>query len=139
MAFVHPVIVLVAMAFGIYAGLLGFKRFQYKRGHASASAFPWQRHIRAGKRFIFLLWIGTIIAVLYTWYRGVATQTGLHATLGILILLLFTSGSVLGLLFAKGKGGRHLPLVHMGINYTTFLLAVVQAALGILLLGLYIR
>jgi hypothetical protein len=138
MAFIHPLVILIAAIVGIYTGSLGWKRFQFKRGKAPASAFPWQRHIRWGKRFFILLWIGALIGIGYVWYNeGTDSTPGLHAYVGILIVILFSIGFSLGLLLSKRKGGDRLALVHMGINYGTFLLVALQIVLGIFLLTFF--
>jgi len=138
MAFIHPLVILIAIIVGIYTGALGWKRFQFKRGKAPASAFPWQRHVKSGKRFIILLWIGTLIGIGYIWYHGEDTSTtDLHATIGMIILILFSIGFSLGLLLSKRKGGDRLALVHMGINYGTFLLVAFQIVLGVILLSFF--
>jgi len=135
MAFIHPLVILIAVIVGIYTGSLGWKRFQFKRGKASASAFPWQRHVRSGIRFFILLWIGTLIGIGYIWYHdGTVSTAGLHASVGILIVMLFSIGFTLGLLLSKRKGGDRLALIHMGINYGTFLLVAFQIVLGVILL-----
>lgn len=138
MAFIHPLVILAAVICGIYTGTLGWKRFQYKRGKAPALAFPWQRHIRWGRRFIILLWIGSLIGIGYVWYKtGPALTTGLHASVGILILILFSIGTSLGLLLSKRKGADRLASIHMGINYGTFLFVAFQIVLGVLLLTFF--
>ena len=138
MAFIHPAVVLIAIIIGIYTGTLGWKRFQFKRGKAPASAFRWQRHVRWGKGFIIILWIGVLIGIGYGLFEsGPEVSAGLHASLGILIMILFSLGASLGLLLATRKGSDRLALVHMGINYGTFLLAVFQIALGVILLSFF--
>jgi Mn2+/Fe2+ NRAMP family transporter len=138
MAFIHPLVILAAVICGIYTGTLGWKRFQFKRGKAPASAFPWQRHIRWGRRFIILLCIGSLIGIGYVWYKaGPALATGLHDSVGILILILFSIGASLGLLLSKKKGTDRLASVHMGINYGTFIIVAVQIVLGVLLLTFF--
>ena len=71
MAFIHPLVILAAVICGIYAGALGWKRFQYKRGKAAAPDFPWQRHIRWGRAFFILLCIGVQIV-----WSGVSALLG---------------------------------------------------------------
>jgi len=135
MAFIHPLVILAAVICGIYAGALGWKRFQYKRGKAAASDFPWQRHIRWGRAFFILLCIGALIGDAYMLYTtGAVLTTGLHAYIGALILILFSIGFLLGLLLSKRKGADRMALVHMGINYGTFLLVAFQIVLGVILL-----
>ncbi|MCJ7665032.1 MAG: DUF4079 family protein [Desulfobacterales bacterium] len=138
MAFIHPLVILIAIIVGIYTGALGWKRFQFKRGKVPASAFPWQRHVRWGISFFILLWIGALIGIGYVWYNeGTDSATGLHAPLGILIVILFSIGCSLGLLLSKRKGGDRLALIHMGINYGTFLLVAFQIVLGVILLSFF--
>jgi hypothetical protein len=139
MAFIHPVVMLIAIIAGIYNGALGWKRFQFKRGKAPASAFPWQGHIRWGTRFFILLWIGALIGIGYVWYKtGPAVTAGMHAYLGFLILILFSIGYALGLILSKRKGTDRLALIHMGINYGTFLLVAFQIVLGVLFLTFFL-
>jgi hypothetical protein len=138
MVFIHPFVMLITIIAGIYVGTLGWKRFQFKRGKVPASAFPWQRHIRWGRIFFVLLWIGSLIGSGYIWYKtGSPLTTGLHASVGILILILFSLGATLGLVLSKRKGSNRLALAHMVINYGTFLLIAFQLVLGFLLLTFF--
>jgi len=133
MAFIHPMIILLAILSGGYTGYLGWKRFQFKRGRASASDFPWQKHIRWGKRFYILLWIGFLIGLGVLFYmKGEIFTSGFHAYVAILILLLFSIGVVLGSKLSKGKGTNRLALIHMIINYSTFFFVLIQIILGVI-------
>ena len=139
MAFIHPLVILLAILSGVYTGYLGWKRFQYKRGRASASDFPWQKHIRWGKRFYVLLWIGFLMGLASLFYlKGKVFTTGFHAYLAILILLTFSIGVCLGLRLSKGKGKDRLALIHMGMNYSAFLFVLIQIVLGLILLTFFI-
>jgi len=138
-AFIHPIVVVLAILSGVYTGTLGWKRFQFRRGRGSASDFPWQKHIRCGKRFYILLWIGFLIglgALLYL--KGEIFTSGLHAYLAILILFLFSIGVALGGRLSKGKGTNRLALIHMIINYSTFFFVLIQLVLGVLLLTFFL-
>jgi hypothetical protein len=131
MAFIHPIIILLAILSGAYTGYLGWKRFQFRRGRGSASDFPWQKHIRCGKRFYILLWIGFLLGGGALFYlKGEIFTSGLHAYLAILILLLFSIGVALGRKLSKGKGTKRLALIHMVINYSTFIFVLIQIVLG---------
>ena len=104
MAFIHPIIILMAIISGVYTGYLGWKRFQVRRGHGSVSDFPWQKHIRWGKRFYILLWVGSLIGAGALFYlKGKILTSGLHAYLAVLILLLFSIGVAVGGKLSKGK------------------------------------
>jgi len=139
MVFIHPIITILAILSGIYTGYLGWKRFQFKRGHGSASDFPWQKHIQWGKRFYALLWIGFLIGLGFLSYlKGQIFTAGFHAYLGILILLLFSIGVYLGLRLSKGKRSDRLALIHMGINYGTFLLVLIQVILGMIFMTFFL-
>ena len=139
MAFIHPIIILLALLSGGYTGYLGWKRFQFKRGRAVASDFPWQKHVQWGKRFYLLLWIGFLIGLGFLFYlKGKIFVTGFHAYLGVFILLLFSIGVSLGVRLSKGKGTDRLALVHMGINYSTFFLVLIQIVLGVILLTFFL-
>ena len=139
MAFIHPMVIILAILSGVYTGYLGWKRFQYKRGRASASDFPWQKHIRWGKRFYILLWIGFLIGPALLFYlKGEVFTTGFHAYLAILILLIFSLGVDFGLRLSKGKGKDRLALIHMGMNYSAFLFVLIQIVLGLILLTFFI-
>ncbi len=139
MAFIHPMITTLAILSGIYTGYLGWKRFQFKRGHGSASDFARQKHIQWGKRFYTLLWIGFLIGLGFLFYlKGQIFTAGFHAYLGILILLLFSIGVYLGLRLSKGKRSDRLALIHMGINYGTFILVLIQVILGVSGLTLFL-
>ena len=139
MAFIHPIVILLAIISGVYAGALGWKRFQFKRGRGSASDFPWQRHIQWGKRFYILLWIGSLIGVGVLFYlKGTVLTSGLHAYLAVLILLLFSIGVALGGKLSKGKTTNRLAVTHMVINYGTFLFVLIQIALGVIFLSFFL-
>lgn len=139
MVFLHPIITLLAILSGIYTGYLGWKRFQFKRGRGSVSDFPWQQHIQWGKRFYILLWIGFLCGPGSLFYlKGQIFTVGLHSYLGILILLLFSMGVYLGLRLFKGQRSDRLALIHMGINYGTFILVLVQVILGVIFLTFFL-
>jgi hypothetical protein len=139
MALIHPIVILSAIISGVYTGYLGWKRFQFRRGDGSASDFPWQKHIRWGKRFYILLWIGSFIGVGVLFYlRGTILTSGLHAYLAVLILLLFSVGVALGGKLSKGEGTNRLALTHMVINYSTFFFVFIQIVLGVIFLTFFL-
>jgi len=139
MPFIHPLVIVLAILSGVYTGYLGWKRFQFRRGRASASDFPWEKHIRWGKRFYTLLWIGFVIGPASLFYlKGKVFTTGFHAYLAILILLIFTLGVYLGWKLSKGNGTNRLAQTHMVINYSTFFFVLVQIILGVILLTFFL-
>ncbi len=139
MALIHPIVILSAIISGIYTGYLGWKRFQFKRGRGAASDFPWQKHIRWGKRFYILLWIGSFIGAGALFYlKGTILTSGLHIYLAVLILLLFSLGVALGGKLSKGNGTNRLALAHMVINYSTFFLVLIQIVLGVIFLTFFL-
>jgi hypothetical protein len=139
MALIHPIIILLAILSGAYTGYLGWKRFRFRRGHGSASDFPWQRHIRWGKRFYILLWVGFFIGLGFLFYlRGKFFTSGFHAYLAILILLLFSIGVTLGWKLSKGNGSNRLALTHLVINYSTFFIVLIQIVLGVILVTFFL-
>jgi len=139
MAFIHPIVILLAIISGVYTGYLGWKRFRFRRGHGSASDFSWQRHIQWGKRFYILLWVGSLIGVGALFYlKGEIFTSGLHAYLALLILLLFSIGVALGGKLSKGKGTNRLALMHMVINYSTFFFVLIQIVLGVIFLTFFL-
>jgi hypothetical protein len=139
MAFIHPIVILLAIISGVYTGYLGWKRFRFRRGHGSASDFPWQRHIQWGKRFYILLWVGSLIGVGAIFYlKGKILTSGLHAYLAVLILLFFSIGVALGGKLSKEKGTNRLALMHMVINYGTFFFVVIQIVLGVIFLTFFL-
>jgi hypothetical protein len=139
MPFIHPIVILSAIFSGAYTGHLGWKRFQFRRGRGSASDFPWRKHIRWGKRFYILLWIGFIIGPASLFYlKGKVFTTGFHAYLAILILLIFSLGVYLGWRLSKGNGTNRLAQTHMLINYSAFLFVSVQIILGAILLTFFL-
>jgi heme/copper-type cytochrome/quinol oxidase subunit 2 len=139
MAFIHPIIILMAVLSGAYTGYLGWKRFRFRRGHGSASDFPWQKHIRWGKRFYILLWIGSFIGVgALSYLKGTILTSGLHTYLAVLILLLFSIGVALGGKLSKGKGTNRLALTHMVTNYSTFFFVLIQIVLGVIFLTFFL-
>jgi len=139
MAFIHPIVIVLAILSGAYTGYLGWKRFQFRRGRGSASDFPWQKHIRCGKRFYILLWIGFLLGGGVLFYlKGEIFTSGIHAYLAILILLLFSIGVCLGGKLSKGKGTNRLALIHMVINYSTFFFVLIQIVLGMIFLTFFL-
>ena len=139
MVFIHPIVILMAVLSGAYTGYLGWKRFQFRRGHGSVSDFPWQKHIRWGKRFYILLWIGSLIGVGALFYlKGEILTSGLHAYLALLILLLFSIGVALGGKLSKGRGTNRLALMHMVINYSAFFFVLIQIVLGLIFLTFFL-
>jgi hypothetical protein len=139
MAFIHPIVIVLAIISGVYTGLLGWKRFRFRRGRGSASDFPWQKHIQWGKRFYLLLWIGFLLGGGALFYlKGEIFTSGFHAYLAVLILLLFSIGVYLGWKLSKGKGTNRLALIHMVINYSTFFFVLIQIALGVIFLTFFL-
>lgn len=105
MEFVHVLAILTALLTGVYTGTLGWKRYQFRKGRADASGFDWQKHIRWGRRFYLLLWLGFIMGFVSMYIeRGKVFGTGLHAYLAILILSLFSVGVYLGVRLSRRKG-----------------------------------
>jgi len=138
-AFIHPIVIGLAIISGAYTGLLGWKRFLYRRGRGSVSDFPWQKHIQWGKRFYILLWIGSFIGAGALFYlKGTLLTSGLHAYLAVFILLLFSIGVALGGKLSKGKGTNRLALIHMVINYSTFFFVLIQIVLGVIFLTFFL-
>jgi len=139
MAFIHPIIILLAILSGGYTGYLGWKRFQFKRGRAPASDFPWQKHIRWGKRFYFFLWIGFLTGLgLLLYLKGEIFATGFHAYLAVFILCLFSIGVYMGGKLSKGNGTDRLALQHMRMNYGAFFFVLIQIVLGVILLTFFL-
>ncbi len=139
MAFIHPMVILLAILSGVYTGFLGWKRFRFRRGRGTASEFPWQKHIQWGKRFYILLWIGSFIGFGALFYlKGEIFTSGLHAYLAVLILLLFSIGVALGGKLSKGKGTNRLALSHLIINYSTFFFVLIQVILGVVFLTFFL-
>ena len=139
MAFIHPIVILMAVLSGAYTVYLGWKRFQFKKGRGSASDFPWQKHIRFGKRFYILLWIGFLFGGGALFYlKGEIFTSGVHAYMAILILLLFSIGVALGGKLSKGKGTNRLALMHMVINYSAFFFVLIQTVFGVIFLTFFL-
>jgi hypothetical protein len=139
MVFLHPIVIVLATLSGVFTGYLGWKRFRFRRGRGFASDFPWEKHIRWGRRFYILLWIGALIGVGAIFYlKGTLLTSGLHAYLAILILLLFSIGVALGGKLSKGGGTNHLALIHMMINYSTFFFVLIQIVLGVIFLTFFL-
>jgi hypothetical protein len=139
MPFIHPVVILSAILLGVYTGTLGWKRFTFRCGRIPASAFPWKKHIRYGKTFYFLLWLGSLIGLGVFFYRmGKIFGAGLHGYLAVIILFLFSIGAALGWKLSKGKGSSRLAMTHMVVNYSTFLVVLIQVVLGVILLTFFL-
>jgi hypothetical protein len=132
MPFIHPVVILLAILLGVYTGTLGWKRFRVRSGRIPASAFPWQKHIRYGKTFYFLLWLGFLIGLGVFFYRmGRIFGTGAHGYLAVIILFLFSIGAALGWKLSKGKGSSRLAMTHM-------IVVLIQVVLGVILLTFFL-
>jgi hypothetical protein len=139
MAVIHPILILLAIISGAYTGYLGWKRFRFRRSLGSASDFPWQRHVRWGKRFYILLWVGFLVGLGFLFnLRGKFLTSGFHGYLAILILLLFSIGVLLGWKLSKGNGTNRLALTHLVINYSTFFIVFVQIVLGVIFLTFFL-
>lgn len=139
MPFIHPVVILSAILLGVYTGTLGWKRFRFRSGRSPASAFPWQKHVRYGKTFYLLLWIGFLIGLGVLFYRkGRIFTSGFHAYFAVFILFLFSIGAALGWKLSKGKGSNRLAMTHMVVNYSTFLIVLIQVVLGVILLTFFL-
>jgi hypothetical protein len=137
MEFVHVLAILTALLTGVYTGTLGWKRYQFRKGRADASSFNWQKHIRWGRRFYLLLWLGFLMGFVSMYAeRGKIFGTGLHAYLAISILTLFSVGVYLGVRLSRRKGSDRLAAVHMGVNTITYFFVLFQAILGVILLTL---
>jgi hypothetical protein len=140
MPFIHPVVILLAILLGIYTGTLGWKRFRFRSGRIPASAFPWQKHVRYGKTFYVLLWLGFLIGLGVFFYRmGKIFGAGLHGYLAVVILFLFSIGAALGWKLSKGKGSSRLAMTHMVVNFSTFLVVLIQVVMGMILLTLFLQ
>lgn len=139
MSLIHPILILLAIISGVYTGYLGWKRFRFRRGVGSASDFPWQRHLRWGKRFYILLWAGFLVGLGFLFdLKGKFFTSGFHAYVAILILFLFSIGVLLGWKLSKGDGTNRLALTHLAINYSTFFIVLVQIVLGVFLLTFFL-
>jgi hypothetical protein len=139
MAFIHPIVIVLAILSGVYTGYLGWKRFRFRRGRGSATDFSWQKHIRWGRRFYILLWIGSLIGAGVLFYlKGALLTSGLHTYLAVLILLLFSIGVALGGKLSKGNGTNRLASIHMVINYSTFFFVLIQIILGVIFLTFFL-
>ena len=138
MPFIHPVLILLTILLGVYTGTLGWKRFRVRSGRSPASAFPWQKHVRCGKTFYVLLWIGFLIGLAVYHQKARIFTSGFHAYLAVFILFLFSLGAALGWRLSKGKGSNRLAMTHMVINYSTFLVVLIQVVLGVILLTLFL-
>jgi len=139
MALIHPIIILLAIISGVYTGVLGWKRFRFRRGLGSVSDFPWQKHMRWGKKFYILLWVGFLVGLGFLFnLRGNFFTSGFHGYLAILILLLFSIGVAIGGKLSRGTGTNHLALTHMLINYSTFSLVLIQIGLGAIFLTFFL-
>ena len=139
MALIHPILILLAILLGAYTGYLGWKRFRFRRGHGPASDFPWERHIRWGRRFYILLWVGFFVGLGFLFHlRGRFLTSGLHVYLAILILFFFSIGVSLGWKLSKGNGTDRLALTHLVINYSTFFIVLIQIVLGVILLTFFL-
>lgn len=89
-----------------------------------------------GALFFILISLGSILGFFvnkYTLERPFF-DSGPHAYLGMIILLLFAIGVGMGYRLSNGHGADNLPKIHMFVNYFGIGLVLFQILLGISLL-----
>ncbi|KPJ59056.1 MAG: hypothetical protein AMS15_07260 [Planctomycetes bacterium DG_23] len=140
-AFIHPIWILAAIVFGVAAGYLGLLRYLQVKGKGGLlpGRFNPKAHIAFGALFLVLLSSGFLWGI---WtahrYHG-AIARSFHFYLGVVILILYAIGAVIGFLLTRGiKARRRWAFIHMCFNYSACTLLGLQVILGILLLREYL-
>lgn len=140
-AFIHPIWILAAVVFGVAAGYLGLLRYLEVKG--KGGLLPGRFHLRAhiifGAIYLALLFSGFLWGI---WtarrFRGAIAQ-GPHFYLGLLIIILYATGAVIGIALTRGiKARRKWAFIHMCTNYSACTLLLVQVIIGLLLVREYL-
>lgn len=133
MVFIHPLIQAVAVLLGLYTAYLGWERFTGK-------TFRWNRHVRLGLIFVVMITLGSLVGTVVTYkLEGGILLTGVHALLPFIIIPLLLIGGSLGLVMARGKKVKFMPVLHMVINYLAMLLILLQSILGVFLISEFLN
>jgi hypothetical protein len=135
---IHPILQTFAIIILFYAAYLGWQRYKSKldKYRGQNITFKWNTHIKTGVLFFILVSLGAILGFLvnkYTLERPFF-DSGPHAYLGMIILLLFAIGVGMGYRLSNGHGADNLPRIHMLVNYSGICLVLIQMLLGISLL-----
>lgn len=135
---IHPILQVISIIVLFYAAYLGWQRYKSKldKYRGQNIIFKWNTHIKTGVLFFILISLGSILGFLinkYTLERQFF-DSGPHAYLGMIILLLFAIGVGMGYRLSNGHGADNLPRIHMLVNYSGIFLVLIQMLLGISLL-----
>lgn len=132
MLWIHPVLQFLCTIVALYVMALGVQRF--RAAHLKHKAmFNWKRHVLAGK-LVLIVWF-----VAFVWGAGAChfmwggnSYTGLHYTIGLIMLPLLATGYATGhVLDTVKKRRKVLPLVHAANNTLLLGLALFQIWTGI--------
>lgn len=135
---IHPILQSISIIPLSYVAYLGWQRHKSKqdRYRGQNIVFRWNTHVRMGILFFILHSIGAATGLLT--YKYILERpffdSGPHAYLGIIILLLFAIGVGMGYRLSNGGGADNLPKIHMMINLSAVILMLFQMLLGISLL-----
>jgi hypothetical protein len=135
---IHPILQTAAIIILFFVAYLGWQRYNSKldKYREQNIIFKWNTHVKMGILFFALLLINTAIGLLT--YRYILERpffdSGPHAYLGTIILLLFSIGVGMGYRLSNGHGADNLPKIHMLVNYSGICLVLIQMLLGISLL-----
>lgn len=135
---IHPILQTFAIIILFYVADLGWQRYKSKldRYREQNIMFKWNTHIKMGVLFFILISLGAILGFLINKYvlERPFFDSGPHAYLGMIILLLFAIGVGMGYRLSNGQGTDNLPKIHMFVNYSGIGLVLLQILLGISLL-----
>ncbi len=139
MLYVHPLIQDLGLVFFLVALYYGFQRFRQTFLRQKA-VFPWNRHVAAGAAAYGLWIVGYFVGMWAAESKwGDEAATGLHEATGTALLVVILCAAALGWTMNLWKKPRKaLPLIHMSLGATAFLLFLFQAATGIRILWIYV-
>ena len=131
MGWIHPVIMTVAMAGGLYVLWLGYCRF-LSLHYGRRVSFNWKRHVHIGTMVLALWAIGPVLGLFgaqLVW--GGTFIAASHAWMGLAMLVLALVGYFTGRTLDKVRKRRKwLPLAHGINNLALVVLSLVQAYSG---------
>lgn len=128
---IHPIIQSSAILLAIYVLYLGIQRFRFLSFHQKV-VFPWKRHAVLGLLSLGLLLGGIAggMLLVYVYWHGILI-TGIHGTIGLVMVPLLIFGMVSGLYMnSRKKRRRLLPLIHGLNNVMILALALAQIMTG---------
>ncbi len=131
LGYIHPVLMLLALALAISAAFSGFCRAQCLH-LKKRLIFPWRRHVHFGLCAVVLWLLGTPGGLLGAkLIFSIAFFSGAHVIVGLIIWFLALFGLISGLILDRVKKRRRLlPALHGINNLLLIVLTVAQAVSG---------